>query len=61
MKKTVYASIKVKNISNETWETLVFFFTPNMFTEENFPHLKAPSTLEIDEVTLNGKEVEGSD
>ncbi|UOQ92216.1 M1 family metallopeptidase [Halobacillus shinanisalinarum] len=57
---TVEASIEVQNVSNEGWDTLVFYFIPNMFTEENSTDLKQPSNLEVDKITLNGKAAEYS-
>ena len=55
---TVKASILIKNISNDTWNEIPFYFIPNMFTAENSPSLETPSDLSMIEVYLNEKKVE---
>ncbi|MFS0782008.1 M1 family metallopeptidase [Bacillus sp. 1P06AnD] len=45
----------IKNISVDKWSKLVFYFIPNMFTKENSPQLKNPSTVKMESIKLNGK------
>lgn len=54
---SVDVSIKIKNISEDAWEEIPFYFIPNMFTAQNSPLLETPSTIEINKVSLNNKEV----
>ncbi|HLR52679.1 MAG TPA: M1 family metallopeptidase [Candidatus Avamphibacillus sp.] len=52
---TIEADIQVRNVSEDNWETLEFYFIPNMFTAENSRSLEKPATLDIDKVVLNGE------
>lgn len=55
---TVNASIKIKNISEEEWDKLIFYFVPNMFTVENAPSLTNPSIIDIKEITVDQENVD---
>ena len=50
----VHSKISVKNLSADKWNYLLFYFVPNMFTEENSPNLENPSAVKIESVTING-------
>ena len=50
----VHSKISVKNLSADKWNYLSFYFVPNMFTEENSPHLENPSAVKIESVNING-------
>lgn len=54
----VDASIQIKNISDENWESLIFYFIPNMFTEENYSTLTKPSTVDIRKVSIDGENID---
>ena len=51
----VNSTVKIKNTSDDPWNQVVFYFIPNMFTEENSPKLKKPAVVEIKTVKVNGK------
>ncbi|WP_173915923.1 M1 family metallopeptidase [Halobacillus sp. Marseille-Q1614] len=53
----VKASIEITNLSKDAWESLVFYFIPNMFTQDNAPELDKPGSLNVQKVSVNGKEV----
>lgn len=55
---TVDAKINIKNISNESWEELVFYFIPNIFTRESNTRALKPAELTIDNVTINDEKVD---
>lgn len=51
-----HAGIQITNQSDDTWDKLVFYFLPNMFTVENIPDLiKEPGTVKIKQVKVNQK------
>ncbi|MEI5907954.1 M1 family metallopeptidase [Bacillus spongiae] len=52
--------LDIKNTSNDTWNELVFYLIPNVFTEETeySGSQYKPGTLLIDEVVINGEKVE---
>ncbi|MFB4475427.1 hypothetical protein ACDI16_21375, partial [Oceanobacillus caeni] len=45
----------IKNISDDKWNELVFYFIPNIFTEKNSPTLKQNATVKIDNIIVDGK------
>ncbi|MGG1220725.1 M1 family metallopeptidase [Priestia endophytica] len=49
------SSVTIKNTSGDSWENLVFYFIPNLFTKERSSHLEHPSTIQFNEVTINGE------
>ena len=51
----VDSTVKIKNTSDDPWSQVVFYFIPNMFTEENSPNLRKPAIVEIETVKVNGK------
>jgi hypothetical protein len=57
----VDASVVIRNISNDSWSKLVFYFIPNLFTEHAPQEIKSsleePSTVEFHEITLNDEQV----
>lgn len=52
----IHSTTSVKNISTDKWEQLVFYFIPNMFTENN-SYLEKPSTVKVESINLDGKTV----
>lgn len=51
----VDSTVRVTNTSSDTWNKLIFYFIPNMFTKENSPNLVNPATNHFNKVTVNGK------
>ncbi len=49
----VDSSITIKNTSADQWNEVLFYFIPNMFTEENST-LENPANVEIENVLVNG-------
>lgn len=49
------SSVTIKNTSGDSWENLVFYFIPNMFTKDIAPHLDHPAIIQFNEVTVNGE------
>lgn len=49
------SSVTIKNTSGDSWENLVFYFIPNLFTKERSSHLEHPATIQFNEVTINGE------
>lgn len=57
-KFSVKANIKVNNLGEEPWDTLVFYFIPNQFTKENKPeNMKNAGTVKMQKVTLDGSDI----
>lgn len=57
-KFSVKANIEVKNIGEESWDHLVFYFLPNVFTEENKPEaMKHSGTVQMQKVTIDGSDI----
>ncbi|MFE7064164.1 M1 family metallopeptidase [Sutcliffiella sp. NPDC057660] len=54
----VQASISIKNISKDSWDTIPFYFIPNVFTHENSPDLEKNSALELTYIDINGESAE---
>ncbi|TKG98660.1 M1 family metallopeptidase [Peribacillus simplex] len=52
----IHSTTSIKNISTDKWEQLVFYFIPNMFTENN-SYLEKPSTVKVESINLDGKTV----
>ncbi|MGE1103828.1 M1 family metallopeptidase [Peribacillus simplex] len=52
----IHSTTSIKNISTDKWEKLVFYFIPNMFTENN-SYLEKPSTVKVESINLDGKTV----
>lgn len=50
----IHSKINIENISEDDWGELVFYFIPNMFTQENSPSIKDPAIVEIESVKVNG-------
>jgi Peptidase family M1 domain len=53
----VKSTVLIKNISKDSWDNLVFYFIPNMFTESVSPDLEFPAKVEFKEISIEGKEV----
>lgn len=52
------ALITALNRSEESWDELVFYFLPNVFTEENKPaSMQDGADVQIDEIKVNGVKV----
>lgn len=51
----IQSSVNIKNISSDTWDELIFYFIPNMFTEVNSPELSVPATHQFNQIEVNGK------
>ncbi|MDQ6596416.1 M1 family peptidase [Bacillus salipaludis] len=51
-------TVKVKNVSKDSWDNLVFYFIPNMFTKNNSPQLEHPSIVQFDKVAVGGEKVD---
>jgi hypothetical protein len=51
-------TVKVKNVSKDSWDNLVFYFIPNMFTKNNSPQLEHPSIVQFDQVSVGGEKVD---
>ncbi|MGE8207286.1 M1 family metallopeptidase [Heyndrickxia sp. NPDC080065] len=57
-KFSVKANIEVKNKGEESWDNLVFYFIPNVFTKENKPEkMKSAGTVHMQKVTLDGSDI----
>lgn len=56
----VEATIEIENNSADDWETLDFYFIPNMFTEENSPDLPAYASIEITSIEINQEDIDYS-
>ncbi|MDP4085010.1 MAG: M1 family metallopeptidase, partial [Bacillota bacterium] len=54
------SKILIKNLSDDKWNNLIFYFIPNMFTKNNSPQLEFPSIVQFDKVAVNGKIVDFS-
>lgn len=50
------AMVKIKNISEDSWEELVFYFIPNIFTEDTLEQLgnsmDVPATVKINSIAV---------
>ncbi|MDZ5473797.1 M1 family metallopeptidase [Bacillus sp. 31A1R] len=58
-KFTASSTIKIDNLSEDTWDDIIFYFIPNSFTEKWKPeHLSNPSTADITHVSIDGEKVE---
>lgn len=51
----IQSTVNIKNTSPDMWDKLVFYFIPNMFTEENSPELSVPATHQFNQIEVNGK------
>lgn len=47
-----HSTISIKNTSSDQWDEVVFYFIPNMFTEEN-ASLDTPANIELERVLVN--------
>ncbi|MEK8197080.1 M1 family metallopeptidase [Lysinibacillus sp. FSL M8-0134] len=47
----------IKNLSNDDWEQLIFYFIPNMFTKSVSSELEHPSKVDIQNISIDGKKV----
>lgn len=58
----VDVKVNVENTSEDTWNELVFYFIPNIFTEKTQAEfsrsLATPATVDIQQVVIGGKRVE---
>ncbi|QKY71013.1 M1 family metallopeptidase [Lentibacillus sp. CBA3610] len=58
----IETSVIIRNISKDSWSELVFYFIPNMFTENTSldlnRSLEVPSTVNLHKVTLNGEQAD---
>ncbi|WP_188048493.1 M1 family metallopeptidase [Bacillus sp. CH30_1T] len=58
----VDAKMNIKNTSKDAWNELIFYFIPNIFTEQTLNKishpLDNPGTLSVEEVAINGEKVE---
>ena len=56
------ATVNIKNISQDSWSDLVFYFIPNIFTEETSLELqnplKAAAMVKLHNINLDGKKVD---
>ncbi|MBD3109901.1 M1 family metallopeptidase [Bacillus sp. AGMB 02131] len=56
------ATVSIKNISQDSWSDLVFYFIPNIFTEETSLELqnplKAAAMVKIHNINLDGEQVD---
>lgn len=56
------ATVSIKNISQDSWSDLVFYFIPNIFTEETSLELqkplKATAMVKVHNINLDGKKVD---
>lgn len=50
----VDSTTNIKNTSADRWSQVLFYFIPNMFTEENSPSLDNPAVVDIETVKVNG-------
>ncbi|KGR77947.1 M1 family metallopeptidase [Ureibacillus sinduriensis] len=51
----VKSTSSITNISNDEWNEIVFYFIPKIFTKENSPYLQKPSTVNVDNISINGE------
>lgn len=49
------SSILIKNKSGETWENLIFYLIPNMYTKKSSPQSEHPTILNFKSMTVNGE------
>ncbi|WP_462405997.1 M1 family metallopeptidase [Gracilibacillus sp. Marseille-QA3620] len=61
-KFNITATININNVSQDSWNDLVFYFIPNIFTEETSVELhnslEVPSKVHFSKITLDGKQVD---
>ncbi|MET1249497.1 M1 family metallopeptidase [Sporolactobacillus sp. STCC-11] len=50
----VNARVEIKNTSSDSWDKLVFYFIPNMFTKKNDPSAVQPATNRFNTIKVNG-------
>jgi hypothetical protein len=50
----VNAMVEIKNTSSDSWDKLVFYFIPNMFTKKNDPDVDQPATNHFNTIKVNG-------
>ncbi|OIJ08806.1 hypothetical protein BKP35_17435 [Anaerobacillus arseniciselenatis] len=54
------SKVTIKNTSNDSWDELVFYFIPNIFTESNSQELnnsvKVPSSIQLHKVIIEDKQ-----
>lgn len=53
----INAKINIKNTSQEEWNSLVFYFIPNMFTNKNSANVTSTSTVDIKSVNVNNRNI----
>lgn len=51
----VEASITIQNQSDKEWSKLSLYFIPNIFTKEYSPQLEEPATVDMKQLSVNGK------
>ncbi|WP_394530915.1 M1 family metallopeptidase [Priestia aryabhattai] len=49
------STVTIKNISKDSWRTIVFYFIPNMFTKSISSRLDQPAAIHFNKVTVNGE------
>ncbi|MGG0582804.1 hypothetical protein ABE049_00755 [Priestia megaterium] len=49
------STVTIKNISEDSWRNVVFYFIPNMFTKSLSSQLDQPSTIHFNKVSVNGE------
>lgn len=54
----VDTTVNIKNTSNDSWEELMFYFIPNIFTKSSMEQLdrtlKVPGTVQMNKMTVDG-------
>src|SRR5699024_9987061 len=50
----IHTTVNIINTSSDTWNSLILYFIPNMFTKENSPELSKPATHDFHRVSING-------
>lgn len=53
-KLQIHTTVNIINTSSDTWNSMIFYFIPNMFTKENSPELSKPATHDFHRVSING-------
>ncbi|CAM3241603.1 hypothetical protein [Sporolactobacillus spathodeae] len=54
-KFSIDTTTRIKNTSSDSWDKLIFYFIPNMFTKNNSPQLRHPATIHLNQILVNGK------
>ena len=49
------STVTIKNISEDSWRNIIFYFIPNMFTKSISSQLDQPSTIHFNKVSVNGE------